>query len=89
MNIPLRSKPALAVALHRYNDTPLSDFCGLTPAQMHPLLYQPLGTASVVRLRPAVLDGVLCLVRLFVDRNKARAPLGFSGGAFFLADGLV
>ena len=30
-----------------------------------------------------------CLVRLFVDRNKARAPLGFSGGAFCLLMDLV
>ena len=89
MNIPPRSEPALAVALHHYNDTPLPDFCGLSPAQMHPLLYQPLGPASVVRLRPAVPDGVLCLVRLFVDRNKARALLGFSGGAFSLLMDLI
>lgn len=25
----------------------------------------------------------MCLVRLNVDRNKARAPFGFSGGAFY------
>ena len=62
MNIPPRSGPALAVALHHYNDTPLSDFCGLSPAQMHPLLYQPLGPTSVVRLRADVPDGVLSQV---------------------------
>lgn len=53
------SQPALAAALHRYNDTPQPDFCGLSPGQMHALLYQPLGPASVVRLRPAVPDDVL------------------------------
>lgn len=57
MNIP--SEPALAAALHRHNDTPQPDFCALSPAQMHRLLYQPLGPASVVRLRPAVPDDVL------------------------------
>ena len=30
-----------------------------------------------------------CLVRLCVDRNKARAPLGFSGGAFSLLMDLI
>ena len=30
-----------------------------------------------------------CLVRLFVDRNKARAPLGFSGWAFCLLMDLI
>lgn len=57
MNIP--SKPALAAALHRHNDTPQPDFCGLSPAQMHQLLYQPLGLASVVQLRANVPDEVL------------------------------
>ena len=57
MNIP--SEPALAAALHRHNDTPQPDFCALSPAQMRRLLYQPLGPASVVRLRPAVPDDVL------------------------------
>ena len=57
MTIPFQ--PALAAALHRYNDTPQPDFCGLSPAQMHPLLYQPLGPASVVQLRAEVPDEVL------------------------------
>ena len=57
MNIP--SQPALAAALHRYNDTPQPDFCGLSPAQMHALLYQPLGPASVVQLRTNVPGDVL------------------------------
>ena len=60
MNIPLHSESALAVALHHDNDTPLPDFCGLTPAQMHPLLYQPLEPASVVRLRPAASRPAIC-----------------------------
>ena len=30
-----------------------------------------------------------CLVRLFVDSNKARDPLGFSGGAFCLLMDLI
>ena len=56
MDIP--SQP-LAAALHRYNDTPQPDFCGLSPAQMHPLLYQPLGPAGVVQLRANVPNDVL------------------------------
>ena len=53
------SEPALAAALYRYNDTPQPDFCGLSPVQMHALLYQPLGPASVVQLRAEVPDEVL------------------------------
>lgn len=54
-----RSKLTLAAALHRYNDTPPPDFCDLSPAQMHQLLYQPLGPASVVQLRADVPNDVL------------------------------
>lgn len=50
---------ALAAELLPYNATPLADFCGLSPAQMHALLYQPLEPASVVRLRAAVPNDVL------------------------------
>jgi hypothetical protein len=79
MNMP--SEPALAAALHRYNDTPQPDFCGLSPAQMHPLLYQPLGPASVVRLRAnvpgEVLDQVpfLRLTEAFLGLLQRETPL--------------
>ena len=53
------SQPALTAPLHRYNDTPQPDFCGLSPVQMHALLYQPLGPASVVQLRANVPNDVL------------------------------
>ena len=81
MNIPLRFEPALAVALHRYNDTPQPDFCGLTPVQMHQLLYQPLGAASVVRLRADVADDVLDqvpflrLTEVFLQLLQRETPL--------------
>ena len=79
MHIP--SKPALAAALHRYNDTPQPDFCGLRPAQMHALLYQPLGPASVVQLRANmpndVLDQVpfLRLTEAFLRLLQRETPL--------------
>lgn len=57
MAIP--SQPDLTAALHRYNDTSQPDFCGLSPVQMHALLYQPLGPASVVHLRTNVPNDVL------------------------------
>ncbi|MGI4736795.1 MAG: hypothetical protein ACRYG7_16620 [Janthinobacterium lividum] len=50
---------ALAAELLHYNTTPLADFCGLSPAQMHALLYQPLEPASVVQLRADVPNEVL------------------------------
>ena len=59
MNIPPRPAPTLTAEVHRYNTRPLEDFCGLTPAQRHALLYQLLGPASVVRLRADVSDEVL------------------------------
>lgn len=59
MNSPFRPAATPAAELHRYNTSPLQDFCGLSPAQMHGLLYQPLGPASAVRLRPVVPDEVL------------------------------
>ena len=85
MNIPPRSKPVLAVALHHHNDTPLPDFGGLTPAQMHPLLYQPLGPASVVRLRPAVPDGIVYRKTLVLQGKYGagkKRPLWSSYAAF-------
>ncbi|GAA3983616.1 hypothetical protein [Hymenobacter antarcticus] len=46
----------------RYNNAPLASFSGLSPEQMHHLMYDPLGAASPVRLRAelpaAVLDQV-------------------------------
>lgn len=59
MDLPLRPEPVRAAELHRYNTTPLADFCGLSPQQMHELLYQPLGPTSVVQLRPGVPQEVL------------------------------
>lgn len=42
-----------------YNTTPLADFCGLSPAQLHQLLFHPLEPGCVVRLRTEVLTEVL------------------------------
>jgi hypothetical protein len=43
----------------RHNNTPLADFCGLSPAQMHQLLFHPLKPGGVVQLRTGVPDEVL------------------------------
>lgn len=64
MNIPPYPTSTLADELHRRNTTPLPDFNGLTPVQMHQLLYRPLEPASVVRLRATVADEVLDQVPL-------------------------
>ena len=42
-----------------YNITPLADFCGLSPTQMHQLLFRPLEPGGVVRLRTEVPNEVL------------------------------
>lgn len=43
----------------RYNDAPLPAFSGLSPAQMHTLLYDPWGAASPLQLRRELPDEVL------------------------------
>ena len=43
----------------RYNDAPLASFSGLSPTQMHTLLYDPWGPASPLRLRPELADAAL------------------------------
>lgn len=68
MNVPPYPTPTLADELHRRTTTSLPGFNGLTPVQMHQLLYRPLAPTSVVRLRVTVTDEVLDqgpLLRLF------------------------
>ena len=43
----------------RYNDTPLAAFSGVSPTQMHALLYDPLEPGSPLRLRPTLPNEVL------------------------------
>ncbi len=40
----------------RYNDAPLAAFNGVSPTQMHALLYDPWGPASPLQLRPEPAD---------------------------------
>lgn len=47
------------------NNRPLDDFQGLTPAEMHCLLYQPLSDNCVVRLKPSIADDVLDQIPFF------------------------
>jgi len=42
-----------------YNTTPLADFCGLSLAQLHQLLFHPLEPGGVVRLRTEAPNEVL------------------------------
>ncbi|MGI4736190.1 MAG: hypothetical protein ACRYG7_13520 [Janthinobacterium lividum] len=57
--MPGHSIPAPPDPFQRYNATPLADFCGLSPAQMHQLLFHPLEPGGVVQLRAEVSDEVL------------------------------
>jgi hypothetical protein len=47
------------------NNRPLDDFQGLTPMEMHCLLYQPLSDNCVVRLKPNLSDDVLDRIPFF------------------------
>jgi len=69
------------------NNSPLEDFCGLTPTEMHHLLYDSHGDKSPVRLRTDIdnstLDGVPFfrlteeLLRIFLrDKSIKLTPLG-------------
>jgi hypothetical protein len=53
------SSPAPPDPFQSYNNAPLADFCGLSPVQMHQLLFHPLEPDCVVRLRTKVPDEVL------------------------------
>lgn len=57
--MPGHSIPAPPDPFQRYNATPLADFCGLSPAQMHQLLFHPLEPGGVVQLRAELSDEVL------------------------------
>lgn len=47
------------------NNIPLDDFSGLTPSEMHDLLYDPLGPDSPLRVRKGVSGEVLDCIRFF------------------------
>jgi hypothetical protein len=51
--------PAPPYSVQSYNTTPLADFCGLSSAQMHQLLFHPLDAGGVVQLRAEVPNEVL------------------------------
>lgn len=59
--MPVHSIPAPVPPdpFQRYNATPLADFCGLSPRQMHQLLFHPLEPGGVMRLRAEIPDVVL------------------------------
>jgi hypothetical protein len=59
--MPVHPSPSAAPPdpFQTYNTTPLADFCGLSPAQMHQLLFHPLEPGGVVRLRTEVPSEVL------------------------------
>lgn len=59
--MPVRSIPSTASSdpFQSHNTTPLADFCGLSPVQMHQLLFHPLEPGGMVRLRTEVPDEVL------------------------------
>jgi len=59
--MPVRPIPSTASydPFQAYNTTPLADFCGLSPGQMHQLLFHPLEPGGVVQLRAEAPNEVL------------------------------
>lgn len=47
------------------NNTPLDDFLGLTPTEMHNLVYEPLDRKSIIRLNDNIDDNTLDQIPLF------------------------
>jgi hypothetical protein len=47
---------AFGLVVNERNNTPLEDFCGLSPAQMHVLLYDPFGEKSPARYNLELAD---------------------------------
>ena len=47
------------------NNTPIDEFCGLTPTEMHRLLYNPLGESSPLAVRPDIDDSTLDRIPFF------------------------
>lgn len=47
------------------NHTPLDDFNGLTPNEMHHLMYDTFGERSPIQFRPAIADNVLDKIPFF------------------------
>jgi hypothetical protein len=47
------------------NNSPLDDFCGMTPNEVHHLLYRPFDDVSPMRIRPDIEDAVLDSIPFF------------------------
>jgi hypothetical protein len=50
------AQEVLGQVVSEQNNTPLEDFCGLSPAQMHVLLYDPFGEKSPARYNLELAD---------------------------------
>lgn len=77
----------LEKAVFLKNNTPVSDFLGLTPSEVHILVYQPYSESSPVRLRSDIESDTLDQIPLFRiaedymriirrDREIKLTPLG-------------
>ena len=51
--------------IYEANNRPLDDFCGLSAAEMHRLVHEPLSRDSVVKLKEPITDNVLDSIPLF------------------------
>jgi hypothetical protein len=59
-----------------FNQRPLSDFDNLSPHQMHPLLHDPWGEHSVMRLRDELTDELLNQIPFLVLTEMLLQELG-------------
>ncbi len=59
------STPELEAMRLLYNNRPLDDFCGLSPAEMDHLLYEPYVEKSSLRIRTDISDTTLDAIPFF------------------------
>lgn len=71
----------------KYNNSPLSDFQGLTPSEMDELIYKPFNRSCIVQLNPNLADKILDEIPYFrlteeflkIIENKGRLKLTTTG----------
>lgn len=66
--------------MHQYNDTPLDDFCGLTPSQMHHLIHEPFGTVSPLKFHSDLMAEIVDRIPFFCFTDEFLKIIKRDGG---------
>jgi len=65
--------------IYEANNRPIDDFCGLSAAEMHQLVHNPISEDSVVRFKKPITDDVLDRIPLarLLRRERESNPRRF------------